>query len=370
VTIRLLYLVSHPIQYQAPLLRLIAAEPGLSLKVVFERDFSSRRYHDSGFGVDVEWDVPLRDGYDSALAAETDVAAAIHDADAIWLHGWESALMRSVLARAHTAGRPILMRGENWSGAMPYGMPPRSWLKRLYLARIFSRCRAFLAIGSRNRAYYEDCGIEPSRIFDMPYAIDNEFFARRATPEAVAEVRVRHDIARARKILLYAGKLTQRKHADHLLAAWRNAPWPEGARPILLIVGDGELRGQLEREAGPDVIFAGFRNQSEMPAYYAAADLFALPAEREPWGLAINEAMACGTGIIATDQVGAAYDLVGTDTGIRIAAGDVTGLARALPDLMARSDALGCAAKARIANWDFRADIAGLRAALDAVVGR
>ncbi len=368
MTVRLLYFVSHPIQYQAPLLRLIAREPGFALKVIFEDDFSSGRYRDAGFGVDVQWDVPLRDGYGSALAGETDLAAAIRDADVIWLHGWQSALMRRVLALAHRLGRPVLMRGENWSRAMPDGLPPRSWIKRLYLARIFARCRGFLAVGSQNRAYYAERGVAPGRIFAMPYAIDNDFFASRATPQAAAEVRARHGIAADRKILLYAGKLTQRKHADHLLTAWQAADWPDGQRPALLIVGDGELRGSLERAADADVIFAGFRNQSEMPAYYAAADLFALLAEREPWGLAVNEAMACGTGVIATDQVGAAYDLVGPDTGMCLPTGDVAGLARALPGLMARSADLGRGAKARIASWDFRADIAGLRAAVDAVV--
>jgi glycosyltransferase involved in cell wall biosynthesis len=368
VTIRLLYFVSHPIQYQAPLLRLIAREPGISLKVIFEHDFSSGRYHDAGFGVDVQWDVPLRDGYDSALAREIDLVAAIQSVDAVWLHGWESALMRRVLVLARRIGRPVLMRGENWSRAMPDGPPPRNWIKRLYLARIFSRCQAFLAVGSQNRAYYTERGVAPARIFDMPYAVDNDFFASRATPSAAAEVRARHRIAAGRKILLYAGKLTQRKHADHLMMAWSAAEWPDRQRPALLIVGDGELRESLERGADADVIFAGFRNQSEMPAYYAAADLFALLAEREPWGLAVNEAMACGTGVVASDQVGAAYDLIGPDTGFCLPSGDVAGLARALPGLMARSGELGHAAKARIASWDFGADIAGLRTALGAVV--
>ena len=368
MTIRLLYFVSHPIQYQAPLLRLIAREPGLSLKVIFEQDFSSGRYRDEGFGVDVQWDVPLRDGYDSALAAETDLDAAIRDADAIWLHGWQSALMRRVLSLARRLGRPVLMRGENWSRAMPDGPVPRRWIKRLYLARIFSRCQGFLAVGSQNRAYYTERGVAPGHIFAMPYAVDNEFFAARATAQAAAEVRARHRIAADRKILLYAGKLTQRKHADHLMMAWNAAEWPDQQRPALLIVGDGELRASLERAADADVIFAGFRNQSEMPAYYAAADLFALLAEREPWGLALNEAMACGTGVIATDQVGAAYDLISPETGLCLPTGDVAGLARALPGLMARSAELGRAAKTRIAAWDFRADIAGLRTALDAVV--
>src|SRR5580693_8332123 len=61
--VRLAYLVSHPIQYQAPLLRRIAQEPDIDLTVFFGSDFSVRGYRDEGFGVGVKWDVPLVEGY-------------------------------------------------------------------------------------------------------------------------------------------------------------------------------------------------------------------------------------------------------------------------------------------------------------------
>ena len=61
--VRLAYLVSHPIQYQAPMLRRISQEPDIDLTVFFGSDFSVRDYKDEGFGVGVKWDVPLLDGY-------------------------------------------------------------------------------------------------------------------------------------------------------------------------------------------------------------------------------------------------------------------------------------------------------------------
>ena len=61
--IKLAYLVSHPIQYQAPLLRRIAEESDIDLTVFFGSDFSLRNYEDKGFGVTVKWDVPLVEGY-------------------------------------------------------------------------------------------------------------------------------------------------------------------------------------------------------------------------------------------------------------------------------------------------------------------
>ena len=76
---KLLYLVSHPIQYQAPLLRRINQEIEIDLKVLFEDDFSDGSYRDAGFGVDVAWDVPLREGYNSALIREVDVDTAVKD---------------------------------------------------------------------------------------------------------------------------------------------------------------------------------------------------------------------------------------------------------------------------------------------------
>ena len=61
--VKVAYLVSHPIQYQAPLLRRIAQEPDIDLTVFFGSNFSVQEYVDKGFGVDVKWDVPLLDGY-------------------------------------------------------------------------------------------------------------------------------------------------------------------------------------------------------------------------------------------------------------------------------------------------------------------
>jgi len=65
--IRLAYIVSHPIQYQAPLLRRIAAEPDIDLTALFLSDFSTRKYRDKGFGQAIAWDVDLLSGYDSKV---------------------------------------------------------------------------------------------------------------------------------------------------------------------------------------------------------------------------------------------------------------------------------------------------------------
>lgn len=370
MTTRLLYLVSHPIQYQAPLLRRVAAEPDIALRVLFERD-TEAGYFDDGFGREVRWDVPLRQGYDSALAAETDLAAEIAAADAVWLHGWQGGRMRSALRLARRLGKPVLLRGENTDDAMPDGSGPRGWLKRRFLAWVFARTEAFLAIGSANRAYYEARGVASGRIFPMPYAVDNEAFAAAALAARPGRDALRAELGLepGRKVVLFAGKLMARKHPHTLLDAWKTADWG-GRAPHLLFVGDGAMADRLKAAAPPGVVFAGFRNQGQLPVLYGLADLFVLASEREPWGLAVNEAMACGTAVLVGDRVGCAVDLVDPSCGATVPAGDVAALAALLPPLLARSEAAGQAAVRRIAGWDFAADLSGLRAALDHVRGR
>lgn len=366
-TIRLLYLVSHPIQYQAPLLRRIAAEPGIALRVVFERD-TAGGYFDEGFGRRVCWDVPLRDGYDSALASETQLAGEIAKADVVWLHGWQGHHMRQALALARKLGRPVLLRGENTDTAMPDGTGLRGFIKRRFLNWVFDRTTAFLTIGTDNRDYYLRRDIAAERLFPMPYAVDNAAFAAAAAAARPhrASFAAGLGLDPARKTVLWCGKLMARKRPDVLLDAWRRASWNDEA-PQLVFVGDGELRDMLDNGPEPGLHFLGFRNQGDLPAFYDLADVFVLPAEREPWGLAVNEAMACGTAIIVSDQVGCARDLVSPACGAVVPAGDGAALAAALVDVVSRSEAAGQAASRRMADWDFEADVAGLRQALDSL---
>jgi len=370
---RLCYLVSHPIQYQAPLLRRIAADPEIELTVLFETLATASAYMDEGFGRQVQWDVPLTEGYaHRQVAGEADLRRQLAESDALWLHGWDSALKRRALALAAEAGVPALMRGENTLAAMPDGAGLRGMVKRHYLKKIFRDCAGFLCIGTENRAYYARFGIRSERLHDMPYAIDNAFFAARAAEAAGRrnDFRAELGLDAGRPVVLFAGKLQSRKHPLTLLQAWLGL---DEARPYLLFVGDGEEMPALRRAAeGEEAVrMLGFRNQTELPAFYDLADVFVLASEREPWGLAINEAMASGTAVIASDQCGATADLVNGDTGVVVPAGDAEALGDAMTAMLADAEtlaAMGRAARERIGSWDFEADVTGLKAALKAHV--
>jgi glycosyltransferase involved in cell wall biosynthesis len=206
----------------------------------------------------------------------------------------------------------------------------------------------------------------------MPYAVDNQYFANLASPSASSEQRLRHELQLApdRPVILFASKLQTRKHADHLVEAYRRFSSNRYDQPYLVIVGDGEERARLEIQCrGLDgVRFAGFRNQSELPRFFQLADVFVLPSRHEPWGLIVNEAMASGCPVIVSTDVGSHADLV-TDgvQGCVYPVGDIAALTAALERVFATpttAQQMGQAARQRMATWSFEEDVAGLRAAL------
>ena len=367
VAIKLTYLVSHPIQYQAPLLRRIDAEEWVDLRVVFEKKPADEAFFDSGFKRPVEWDVPLTEGYEHAFLADTDLISEIKKADVLWLHGWGSSGMRKALVLARRMGVPVLMRGENCDLAMPDGKGPRGWLKRIYIGWVLRRCCAFLSIGTMNENYYLRRGVSRARIFPMPYAIDNEGFSAKAQAAALKrkEFRTGFGIAPQQKVILFVGKFMPRKRPDLVVRALNSIDWP-GTKPALVFVGSGEMEDKL-RALAPDAVFLGFQNQSALPPLYEMADVLVIPSEREPWGLVVNEAMACGTGVIVSDQVGSAVDLINDWCGRIFQSSDVEALGEALVDCLANSEKMGKVGQATISQWGYGADIDGLKQAIDYV---
>lgn len=373
---RVLYLVSHPIQYQAPLLRLIAAEPDIELKVLFERLPNDGPCYDHGFQADVQWDVPTTEGYNHfEVGSVSHVETKLRSADIVWVHGWDSALKRRALKSARRAGVPVLMRGENTLQAMPDGAGLRGMVKRAYLNRIFRHIGGFLCIGAENRRYYEAHGVEAARLFSMPYAVDNDFFQVRAQEAAGRREAFRAELGldAGPPVILFAGKLHRRKHPRTLLEAFARIDPESSGRPYLVFVGDGEERAAVKaaiKADGSRVRFMGFRNQTEMPAFYDLADVFVLAGEQEPWGLAVNEAMNGSCAIVVSEACGCAADLIDPSCGRVVAPADADALAEALDNILSlpgRARAMGEAALDRISQWGFAEDLEGLRQALKAV---
>jgi glycosyltransferase involved in cell wall biosynthesis len=396
--VRLAYLVSHPIQYQAPLLRRIAQEPDIDLTVFFGSDFSVRDYKDEGFGVGVKWDVPLLEGYRYEFLpslrdnATVGVASPLNygiftrlrggrgdrsDAafDVLWVHGYATVNALHGMLAAKALGIPVLVRAESWlrdrerSGA-------KLAMKRLFFEALKQMVDGVMPIGTLNAAYWRHYLGEDFPASLMPYAVDNDYFqkqserARTGRGELLAEL----NLDPSRPVILFASKLQSRKRCADLLEAYKNLCSGDGieSNPYLVIVGDGEERAALERDTADSklngVRFCGFRNQSELPRFFDIASVFVLPSRHEPWGLIVNEVMNGGRAVIVSDEVGCQPDLI-TDgvEGCIFPAGDVSALTAALRRVLATPETaarMGQRGLKRIQTWSFEEDIRGLREAI------
>ncbi|WP_373530524.1 glycosyltransferase family 4 protein [Nostoc sp.] len=392
---RLAYFVSHPIQYQVPLLRLLAAKPNIQLKVFFYSDFSVKAYHDSGFGQFIEWDIPLTEGYDYQLldcwgskqltgilrqAIATDISKQLKlgKFDAIWVHGWSQICSLQAILAAEALEIPILMRGES-NGLQESFHPVKKLVKNAFLKWLFQKVSGFICIRTLNYRFYQHYGISDERLFWIPYAVNNEYFQKTAIQaQANREVLRRSlNLEPGRPIILYAAKLIDIKRPQDLLAAYclLSPDSLQEPEPYLLFVGDGALRSHLESQAKAinwqSIHFLGFRNQSELPAFYDLCDVFVLPSSFEPWGLVVNEVMNAAKPVIVSEQVGAAVDLIRDgENGYIFPVGSVKELAEHLRQLLSNSEnaiQMGERSLARIQNWSFAEDYTGLMDALKAV---
>ena len=177
-------------------------------------------------------------------------------------------------------------------------------------------------------------------------------------------------------VILFLGKLIEKKRPMDLLRAYEllitNNQLP--IIPSLVFVGDGALRPDLETYVKEHdlngVHFAGFKNQTEIPEYYAMADVFVLPSgPGETWGLVVNEAMCFGLPVIVSDMVGCGPDLVKDgENGYLFDLGDVEMLGNKLYGLVSNRDDIyrfGLMSTKKISGYTYIADVDGIKSSLD-----
>jgi len=184
------------------------------------------------------------------------------------------------------------------------------------------------------------------------------------------ELKRRQGIKADAKVILFSGKLMERKRPLDLLKAYERLGCENKS---LVFVGEGELRGSIESYSRgrrlEGVHITGFKNQSKMPEYYAIADILVLPSSYETWGVVVNEAMNFQLPIIVSDRVGCGPDLVRHgENGYRYPSGDIGRLAGHLDELLAddgKRSRFGRKSGKIISAYNFGKDAEGILAALE-----
>ena len=390
--LRVLTISSHPIQYGAPLFRIMAAHPKLDFQVAYCSLRGAEPGYDPEFGANVQWDVPLLDGYkwthipNRGSGAEgfwdwrnTGLWKFIRQGkfDAVISHvGYVRATFWIAYSAARTVGIPFIF-GTDASSIEP--RDENKWklaVKRVIWPAVFSLSGQVLTASSAGRDMMVSLGFRAERVSMTLDTVDNDWWLAQANGVDRKEARRSLGFSPHEKVILFCAKLQPWKRPLDLLRAFASAAIPDAK---LIFAGDGAQRAELEKEAAArrvsdKVQFLGFVNQSQLPRLYKAADLMVIPSRYEPFGLVVNEAMLCGCPVIASDRVGAVRDLITHgETGYVYPCGHTDALATLLQSALAdpaRLQSVRERALERIKTWTPKASADALVEAVERALAR
>ena len=328
----LIFVNSHPIQYFAPLYKYLN-ENGIKTRAWYGSDESIKGSKDTGFGVQIKWDIPLLDGYDYQFfknysrkpssaggffgIVNFGMLKALFKApkSVVIVHGYHYFTNLMVLLLGKLKGHIICMRCEmpQSQELLKHGLKQK--IKKAGLKYfLFPRIHYFLYIGTQNRLFYKSYGVPDNRLIFCPYSVDNERFTsekKMLTPR-IKEIKEKMGIPPEEKIIMYSGKYVEKKRPMDILQAFTKLNRPD---LWLVMVGEGELRKDMEQFIREhklnNVILTGFVNQSKISEYYAVCDVFVMcSALGETWGLSVNEAMNFDVPLVISNLTGSSEDLV------------------------------------------------------------
>lgn len=374
---RLAIVVTHPIQYYVPVFRRLAKQCTLKVYYTWGEGGFSEKY-DPDFKRIVNWDLPLLDGYEYEFLKNTSKNPGSHygkgiinpnivqkiasfKPDAILIYGYIYDSHFKVM-RQFKGKIPVWFRGD--SNLLDKSSFLKKQLKFVYLKWVYKYIDKAFYVGQNNKDYFSQYGIKQKNLVLAPHAVDNERFGTVRQAETT-QLRDSLGVKKDEILILFAGKLEPKKNPTLLLNAFlqvtdnlhQNSGELEDCKIHLLIVGNGILEENLKAESinySNNIHFIDFQNQTQMPVFYQACDVFCLPSSGpgETWGLAVNEAMACGKAIIVSDKVGCAVDLVKHGiNGYIFKSNDLFDLKQKLKTSKQKLKEMGLKSSEIIANW-------------------
>ena len=391
---RVLILGSHPVQYAAQFFHQLAQHPLVDLQVAYCSLFGAQGGLDPEFGIEVQWDVPLLEGYPWVQIPNRSLRPGLgrfwglfnpglwklireEHFDAIVCHvGYVFSSFWIAVAAAKSSGTPFLFGTDATTMRPRLAARWKTWVKPRVWRRVFGLADQLLAPSSGTVALFRELGFPAEKISLTPFAVDNGWWTRQARLINRSAVRASWDIPENGKVILFCAKLQPWKRPQDVLRAFVQANLPD---TYVVFAGQGPLRADLEAEArergiSGRVRVLGFVNQSQLPATYRGADVFVLPSEYDPCPVVVCEAMLCGLPVILSDQIRGRFDLVlPGKTGFIYPCGDVNSLAAILRTLVSNPEEisrLSAAARERMKTWSPKETVEGTVEAIEQAVWR
>jgi glycosyltransferase involved in cell wall biosynthesis len=316
---------------------------------------------------------PDRKAYEAAvnsgkLAGAVAVALARLAAETVVISGWAAPESFAAIRWARHNRVPLVVMSESQADDAV-----RSRVREALKSRIVTLCDAALVGGPPHRDYMAALGVPPARIHLGYDAVDNEHFARGADTARRNAEQLRAKYRLPNRYILAAARFIAKKNLPALVEAYAAAARMSAA-PDLVILGDGEEKGAIEKTilrtgTGAHVHLPGFIPYDELPIHYGLAEAFAHVSLVEQWGLVVNEAMAAGLPVVVARHNGVARTVVEHGkNGFLIDPGSVPDMATALSRLFAmppaERSAMGARARQAIGEWSPARFGNGLRSAI------
>jgi len=336
MTCPLLIFDTHPIQYRAPVFRVLHEKlPGFKVGF-FNTAFDGKKWWfqevdkipPQNFGLNLVEGYPHFFLNTSSLSLYQKFQALKETLNdyrprAVMIYGYyqtEHWLLRLLTSQLNI---PLIFVGEtfDWRGSWF-----RKKIKRVLIRFFFRRVGEFIAIGKKTTQYYQNWGIASQKVTQAHYCTDLQPFHLMDDEAILVRKKVREslNIPENAFVMLFVGRLFERKRPRDLIQIHQNL---RRSHPVhTVFVGNGELQEELRfsTQSVEGIHWVGFKNQIELKKFYTASNLLVVPSEFETWGLVVNEAFSCGLPAVVTQTCGVADDLVVSgETGAVYPVGDV-----------------------------------------------
>ena len=330
--------------YRIPVFNVLARHPEIDLKVVFlaKTDPSTRQWRvyadEIEFAHEVlpAWRTRVKK-YNILLNQNVVNSLRNTNPDVIVCGGYNYLASWQALRWANQNDVPFLLWCESTAKDERGGHRIIESLKK----KFFDKCGGCIVPGTASAEYARQMGVPSEHIFTAPNAVDNRLFASRADDARRNAHRIKAELCLPQRYFLFAGRLVKSKGVFQLLEAYSSVNENLRSHLGLVFAGDGPLRPELEHFAKsicPGTIrFAGFVQRDDLASYYGLADCLVFPSHSDPWGLVVNEAMACGLPVICGQSAGCTADLVKLN-GRLIDPRNVEQLAQAMEELAGDED--------------------------------
>lgn len=353
--------------YRIPVFNELAKHREIDLEVIFlaETDPSLRQWqiykNEISFRYQVLRSWRKRFGLQNILL-NAGLSAALEAAkpDAIVCGGYNYLASWQSLYWARQKSVRFLVWVESNARDRRSGDPAKEFLKRKFLCN----SGGVIVPGKSSFEYVRGYSVPQKNIFIAPNAVDIELFACRAEEARRNQFAVREKLGLPQRYFLYVGRLVPEKGVFDLVEAYGTLSQDLRKKIGLLMVGDGAARDALVGMVPAGVGVHDFVQRDELGAFYALADALVFPTHSDPWGLVVNEAMACGLPIIASEAAGCVADLLEDGWNGRVVASKATHELALAMTTLATDDALrhamGKRSRERIAGFSPQACAEGI----------